>query len=126
MPPASNLLFLPAVNGQRDGLERKPIFLAQNRPNFRLGSLMSRKLMLSLFFLIAALAFSGAQTDPSAKQDVKNAGNSAKQAAKSTGKAIKKTTKKTAHTVKKTSKKAAHKTAQKTKEGVEKVEDKTE
>jgi hypothetical protein len=57
----------------------------------------------------------GAQQQPGAKQDMKDAGSDTKDAAKKTG-----------HAVKKGTKKAAHKTAEKTKEGADKVEDKTQ
>lgn len=78
-----------------------------------------------IFLLSFAIATTGtllAQTDQSAKQDMKDAGNATKSAAKDTGKATKKTAKQTGHAAKK----ATNKTARKTKEGSQKVEDKTQ
>jgi hypothetical protein len=83
-----------------------------------------------LKILVLSMALTGSsamfalasQTDQSAKQDMKDAGNSTKNAAKDTGSATKKTAKKTGHAVKK----ATNKSAKKTKEGAQKVEDKTQ
>ncbi len=63
-----------------------------------------------------------AKQDPSAKQDVKDAGHDVKTAAKSTGQAAKKT----GSAVKKTTKKAVNKSAKAVGKGADKVEDKTQ